>query len=205
MKQAKRHKGKCEDDRCYRFVPHYHWERFLQPLKVKKPSRIGVGFMGDMFDAAFSISLNQRIISIIEQAMQHTFLCLTKQSKNLLTFNDNWQAFPQNLWMGVTVNRKEDLHRIEDLKQTDAKVKFVSFEPLYEDLGTVDLREINWVIIGAQTRPKLLPQKEWVDQIDNQATLKNIPVFFKNNLREMGLVGWIQEFPLQTQSKAVAL
>lgn len=178
------------------FKPHYHWERLFQPLKRKKASRIGVGFAGDIFDSAFGIVANQRIFSIIEQAKQHIFVCLTKQSENMLTFNENWQAFPQNLWMGVTVNRKEDMFRIEDLKQTDATVKFVSFEPLYEDLSDADLSGIDWVIIGSQTRPTLLPSYPWVLGLIQKAKRFNIPVFIKNNLKPV-MARWppLQEYP----------
>lgn len=196
MSQSKRRKHACID--CYIFKPHYHWERLRQPLKVKKSSRIGVGFEGDLFDSEFGIVANQQIFGIIEQAKQHTFVCLTKQSKNMLVFNQDWQVFPPNLWMGVTVNLEEDLCRIEDLKRTDAKIKFVSFEPLYEDLSDVNLEGIDWIIIGGQTRPKLLPSYPWVLGLIQKAKTHNLPVFIKNNLKEI-MASWspLREYPEQ--------
>jgi protein gp37 len=126
-------------------------------------------------------------------APQHRFIIFTKQPQNIDDELD--ELLPSNLSIGVSVNRKEDLWRIDVLREIECQCRILSFEPLYEDLGRLDLEGIGWVIIGAQTRPKIFPQKEWVDHIDNQATCKDIPVFFKNNLREMGLVGWVQEYP----------
>jgi protein gp37 len=175
---------------CYDFRPHYHFERFKQPLTVKKPSRIGVGFMGDLFDSAFSISFHQQIFSVMAQAYQHTFICLTKQSGNMLNFVEKWVGVPSNVWLGVSVNRKEDLRRIGDLRATDAAVKFVSFEPLYEDLGAVDLSGIDWVIIGAQTRPNMQPTFEAVKSLISQAQAVGAKVFLKNNLKLEYLNKW---------------
>lgn len=196
--QAKRRKHKCKD--CYDFKPHYHFERLDQPSEVKKSARIGVGFMGDIFDAAFSINMNQLLFSKMEKAFWHTFVCLTKQSKNLLTFNQNWQSFPENIWMGVSVNRREDVHRIEDLKATDAKVKFVSFEPLYEEVtdlhhSWLDLKGIDWIIIGAQKRPNLQPEQDWVSNLLSFAVTAGVKVFLKNNLACIDQFGRLQEVP----------
>lgn len=192
--QAKRRKGKCDD--CYAFKPHYHYERFDQPLHVKKPNRIGVGFMGDIYDKAYGICANQSIFRVMEQASWHTFLCLTKQSQNMLIFNRNWQTFyHDNVWMGVSVNRKEDLHRIGDLKKTDAEVKYVSFEPLYDDLGTIiadDLEALDWAIIGLQTRPRDLPPMLAVANLIKQLEDHHVPIFLKNNLGALGWKGYKQ-------------
>ena len=181
--QAKRRKHECQD--CYEFKPHYHFERFKQPLAVKKPARIGVGFMGDLFDSAFSISFHLQLFGVMAEAYQHSFICLTKQSRNMLNFVENWSNVPRNVWLGVSVNRKEDLHRIDDLRAADAAVKFVSFEPLYEDLGIIDFEGIDWIIIGGQTRPEVLPDRSWVQTLMMQAREMEIPVFVKNNLESL--------------------
>ncbi len=99
-------------------------------------------------------------------------------------FFENVQSAPANAWLGVTVNRCCDLHRIADLKETDAEVKFVSFEPLYEDLTrfTLDLDGIDWVIIGAQRRPDVQPNLEWLDHLIRRADAVDAPVFLKDNL-----------------------
>jgi protein gp37 len=170
----------CQD--CYDFKPHYHYERFRQPLAVKKPSRVGVGFMGDLFDSAFNITVHQQLFGVMAQASWHTFLVLTKQSKNMLTFVDDWMSPPANAWLGVSVNRKQDLYRIDNLLATEAEVKFVSFEPLYEDLGPVDLSGIDWVIIGAQRRPTIQPEKNWVANLIMKGMDAGAAIFLKNNL-----------------------
>jgi protein gp37 len=138
--------------------------------------------MGDIFDAAFGISIHQVLFKIMEDASWHTFVSLTKQTRNMLVFNQSWQSFPRNVWMGVSVNRREDLHRIDDLRATDAAVKFVSFEPLYEDLKGVDLSGIQWVIVGAQRRPDLQPKFRWVERVVDEAERVGATVFLKNNL-----------------------
>lgn len=190
--QAKRRKHACHD--CYDFKPHYHPERFRQPLAVKKQSRIGVCFMGDLFDSAFGRSVHQMLFGVMAQASQHTFICLTKQSKNMLTFVENWMSPPANVWLGVSVNCKQDLYRIEDLLATDAEVKFVSFEPLYEDLGDVNLDGVDWVIIGAQKRPNLQPRKEWVFDLVSKARSVGADVFLKNNLSCRRLLEYLEQF-----------
>jgi len=205
-KQARRQKNRC--DLCYSFVPHVHFERFDQPLKVKKPSRIGVSFSGEFFSLQIPDWVRSQIMIRILNAKQHTFFILTKQPQNinirqkvgiLPRLDLAWleEVYPSNLWIGVSVNVKRDLWRIADLKSVHAH-KFISFEPLLEDLGEIIsgvsalFEGIEWVIIGAQTKPKKLPSYSWVRRILNEARNHNVPVFMKNN------VGWyaeIQEFP----------
>lgn len=174
--QAKRHKNKC--DLCYTFIPHYHLERFTQPFDRKKPSRIGVAFMGELFDEKLAKHLREQLFGIMRAVRWHTFIILTKQPQNI---PENF-PFPKNVYLGVTVNRKEDLWRVDILRKTTAKIKFISFEPLYEDLGILDLRGIDWIIIGAQTRPHLLPSLEAITNLTEVAINQGIPIFHKNNL-----------------------
>jgi len=137
--------------------------------------------MGDLFDA--KVDTND-ICTVLNRMSQwyhmHRFYLLTKQSQRLLTFK-----YPPNVWLGVTVNRKVDLHRIDDLRKTNAKVKFISFEPLMEELGEVDLTGIDWIIIGAQTRPEVQPEMDWVNDIMCTANKLKIPIFCKNNLKPL--------------------
>jgi protein gp37 len=153
-------------------------------LEVKKPARIGVAFMGDLFDSGFDV-VHRELFRVMAKASWHTFLVLTKQSRNMRVFFEDCVKLPGNVWLGVSVNTRLDLLRIEDLKATDARVKFVSFEPLYEDLGDVDLQGIDWIVIGAQTRPDLQPRPEWVDRLALTANDAGVPVFVKNNLAEL--------------------
>lgn len=175
---AKRQLHKCKI--CYRFKPHYHRERLLQPLKRKKPSRIGLNFMGETFDKRILEScpyVYDEMFKIVEEASWHTFVILTKQPQNIPSM-----IFPRNLWLGVSVNRKEDLWRILELTKHPAAVHAISFEPLYENLGVLNLDDIEWVIIGAQTRPEVLPEFHWITSIVSQAINRNIPIFIKDNV-----------------------
>jgi len=183
---AKRNILSCE--LCRSFVPHVHFERFDEPLKRKKPARIGVSFMGEFFDEEISEWVRASIKMRMEEAYWHTFFILTKQPQNI----DLDEPLPKNLWLGVSVNRKEDLWRIEQLRMTKAKVKALSFEPLYEDLGEINLKDIDWIIVGAQTHPNLQPKFEWLANIFDQTSELQIPLFTKNNLN---LKRVVQQFP----------
>lgn len=178
--QAKRKKYYCS--LCYQFIPHIHRERLQEPSHTKKPYRIGLNFMGDTFDSDVHPDWLQDILEMVRKCPQHTFIILTKQPQNV----PKWFSHeaPENLWVGVSVNQRSDLWRIEELQKTFFTVKIVSFEPLYEDLGKINLQNIGWIIIGAQTRPNLQPEPEWVESLCLQARDLKIPIFLKNNLEK---------------------
>jgi protein gp37 len=176
--QAKRRKHECND--CYTFTPHLHDERLNQPLQRRAPSRIGVCFMSDLFGDFVQIEWTEQVFKVMKWAPWHTFLCLTKQAHNLV--RKETPVFPSNVWMGVSVNCVRDLERLEYLKQCDAKVKFGSFEPLFEDLGSFDLTGIDWIVIGAQKRPTIQPKTEWVEKLIQVADNAGCKIFMKNNL-----------------------
>jgi protein gp37 len=189
MRMAKRQKHRCP--LCYAFTPHYHAERWKEPFLAKKAKRIGLNFMGETFDRNLPNreEVLREIVVMMTKAYWHTFVILTKQPQ-LIPLSINW---PRNLWLGVTVNVIDDLWRIEQLKNVNAAVKFVSFEPLLENLcNVVDLRGIDWVIIGAQTRPNIQPRCEWVVKLTSVAKEEGGAVFWKNNL---AMTPRIQEFP----------
>lgn len=173
---AKRQKHRC--DLCYDFVPHVHYERFEQPFKRKKPARIGVCFMGEFYDQEISGWIRVDLKLQMEKASWHKFLVLTKQPQNI----DIHEPNPENLAIGVSVNRKADLWRVVQLRAVDVKLRVLSIEPLYEDLGPFNMKGIGWIIIGAQTNPTLQPEIPWVLDIAHQAELLGIPVFYKDNL-----------------------
>jgi len=195
MWQAKRQKHRCE--LCYSFVPHVHAERFDQPLKRKKPSLIGVCFSGELF--GIYPEMTNYILSIIETASWHTFFVLTKQVYSLKNFR-----FPDNLWLGVSVNTQNDIYRIGYLRETKAKVKAVSFEPLYEKI-VCSLKNIDWIIIGAETRGKkrtFIPKKEWVEILINEAWGNKTAIWMKNNLHPTPFfhTQLTQEYPMKVKS-----
>lgn len=196
--QAKRQKPKedkngnergCQE--CYDFKPHLHVSRLIQPFEVLTPSRIGVCFMGDLFDDKVKTEWQKKIFETISLSPMHTFIVLTKQPQNI---PEDWR-FPSNVWLGVSVNKISDLLRIAELRRRSAAVKFVSFEPLFEDVVdeffdelvnvtciSLDLSGIDWVIIGAQRRPDVQPKKEWVEKLIHAADHAGCKIFMKNNL-----------------------
>lgn len=184
--QAKRAKHRCS--LCYSFVPHVHFERFEQPSQVKKPSRIGTCFMGEFFDSQIAGNVRASIIIRMLNNPQHTFIILTKQPQNI----DLDEVYPSNLWIGVSVNNKKDLWRIDQLRYVQCSARIVSFEPLLEDLGELNLDGIDWVIVGAQTRPNIQPEFSWLATIFDATAKAEIPLFTKNNLKLGRLV---QQYP----------
>jgi len=190
MAMAKRQKHRCS--LCYNFEPHYHRERLEESLHLKKPSIIGLNFMGETFDKLihdYCPYVWTEMFDMMKKASWHTFVILTKQPQNV----PHRVMLPKNLWLGSSVNRRDDLWRINELKGTTAQLIFLSCEPLYEDLGEIDLTDIHWIIIGAQTRPNVQPKEEWVYSLSHQASELNIPVFWKSNLSNIH--GKRREFP----------
>ena len=189
---AKRFKKRCQS--CYEFKPHLHPERLSQPYKVKKPSGIFVCSMADLFGSGVDAVYNRvQVLKAMAAAYWHRYYILTKQPQNA----KNYTEYPDNVWIGVTVNRRSDLWRLDELRRINARVKFVSFEPLCEDLGEIDLTDVRWVIVGAQTRPNKQPDVEWLNSVLRVAHSREIPVFLKNNLGLAPLFGSgpQQEFP----------
>lgn len=172
---AKRQKHRCS--LCYQFIPHWHSERMDQPLKVKKPSWIGCCFSGEFFSMEIADWVRSNIYMKMLQAHWHKFVILTKKIHRIYP-----DEVPENCGIGVSVNLQKDDWRIQDLLfYEEIRLKIGSFEPLYERIQ-VDLKGLGWIIIGGQTRPTVLPQKEWVMELIEQARKLEIPVFIKNNL-----------------------
>ncbi len=174
------------------YKPTFHPERLEEPYRIKKPSKIFVCSMGDLFGNWVPAKWIEAVIRVAEDNPQHIFQFLTKNPARYKEF-----SFPRNCWLGTTVTSYEDQDRILDLPrygENGRTINFVSFEPL---LGEVNLEGwiwgyIDWVIIGAQTNPYRPPKPEWVERIIVGARRNGKPVFLKDNLR------WperIQEFP----------
>ena len=156
-----------------------HEEVLELPLKWRRPQTIFVNSMSDLFHEDLSFEIIERIFKVMKKAYWHTFQVLTKRSHVLLEYNKhlNW---PNNIWMGVTVESYHHIKRVSDLSKTDARIKFISFEPLLSAIGTVDLRFIDWVIAGGESGPGArLVREEWIAEIRDQCIEQNIPFFFK--------------------------
>lgn len=174
---GKRQKNRCFD--CYVFRPHIHPERRDEPLHRKKHARIGVSFMGDFFDSGMKREWQEEAFTVMEKARQHVFFILTKQPQNI-----PFRYLPENVWLGVTINRKGDVWRIDELLHHQAKVHAISFEPYYENLSFVELDHIEWIVIGAQTRPDFQPKSQWVKSLMDRADQNGTAIFLKDNLKE---------------------
>jgi protein gp37 len=163
-----------------RLVP----EKLADPLKWKTPRRIFVNSMSDMFHEDIPEEYIAHVASIMRLADWHTYQILTKRPKrmeSLLTGRLREAAVARHIWWGVTVeNRKHGLPRIDALRRTGAAMKFLSIEPLLEDLGPFDLTGIDWVIVGGESGPGARPlEQDWVISIQKQCSEAKVPFFFK--------------------------
>lgn len=149
------------------------------PLSWKKSQTIFVNSMSDLFHKDVPLDYIQKVFNVMAKADWHNFQVLTKRSERLREFNKelDWQP---NVWMGVSVENQKVIHRIDDLRETDAHIKFLSIEPLLGNLPKLDLTGIDWVIVGGESGPKARPMKEeWVLEIKDQCEEQNVPFFFK--------------------------
>jgi protein gp37 len=156
-------------------------ERLNQPLEKRKPTKYFVNSMSDLFHEKMPISFLDQIFKVIGRTPQHIYQILTKREDRMSTYFDNKKSIPQNIWLGVTVeNVKSGLPRIENLRNINTSIKFLSIEPLLENLGQIDLSGIDWVIVGGESGPKARPMKqEWALNIKQQCEDQNVAFFFK--------------------------
>lgn len=155
-------------------------DRLTQPLKRKKPTTYFVNSMSDLFQDGVSDGFIDQVFDIIRRTPQHRYQILTKRAERLpIYFKD--RMVPDNVWLGVTVeNIKEGVPRIDLLRQVKANIRFLSIEPLLEDLKRINLRDIHWAIVGGESGPKARPMDEdWVKNIQKQCDDQNVSFFFK--------------------------
>jgi len=149
------------------------------PLTWSAPHMVFVNSMSDLFHEDVPEAFIQRAFDVMRRARQHTFQVLTKRSDRLLAISPRL-IWPDNVWMGVTVERSDYLHRVVHLRQTGAKTKFLSLEPLLGPLPDLDLTGIDWVIVGGESGPGARPMEtEWVTAIRDQCIGAGVPFFFK--------------------------
>jgi len=149
------------------------------PFSWSKPKMVFVNSMSDLFHEDVPALFIKKVFEVMGIASQHQYQILTKRSEILLKMNASLR-WMDNIWMGVSVETSDYQFRIEHLKQTDAKIKFISFEPLLNDIGQVNLDGIDWVIVGGESGPGARPiKKEWVLNLQHQCNEKNIAFFFK--------------------------
>lgn len=149
------------------------------PMRIKKPSLIFVNSMSDLFHEDVPLSFIQKVFKTIADTPHHTYQILTKRSERLRELSDELE-WSSNLWMGVSVEGRKYKYRINDLRKTGAKVKFLSLEPLLEPLGRMNLRRIHWVIVGGESGPNARPiEEEWVRSIRDECVEKDVAFHFK--------------------------
>ena len=161
------------------FKVSLHEECITEPLEWKKPHTIFVCSMSDIFHKDVPFEFVDRVMATIKQTPQHRYQILTKRAERMLEYFST-REIPQNVWLGVTVEAQSSKNRIECLKQLDAPVRFLSCEPLLEDLGSLDLHNIDWVIVGGESGMSARPMKEeWVLSIKQQSENQGSAFFFK--------------------------
>lgn len=155
-------------------------QRLQDPLLRKTPTTYFVNSMSDLFHEDVPFEYIDRVFDVIRRSQQHTFQILTKRADRLEEYFRGKTA-PVNAWMGVSVeDQKYGVPRIDHLRKIPAAIRFLSVEPLLEDIGIINLQDIHWVIVGGESGPKARPMKiEWVDAIRAQCEEAGVAFFFK--------------------------
>jgi protein gp37 len=172
--------------------PHYangfkltlHGDALLLPLGWRKPQRIFVNSMSDLFHEDVPLQFIQRVFDVMRSAHRHQFQILTKRSDRLFLVDPEIDAFgwPANVWMGVSVENADCAERIDDLRATRAAHKFLSLEPLLSPLPDLHLEGIDWVIVGGESGPGRREMDiAWLEDIVTQCRAAQVPIFVKQD------------------------
>lgn len=176
--------------------------RIYDPLKWKKSKKIFVNSMSDLFHQDVPLQYIQAVFKVMAEAKQHTFQVLTKRAERLGNVFQ-YLEWPDNVWMGVSVESESYIPRIEHLLKVPAKVRFISFEPLIDEVTSLNLTGIHWVIAGGESGQRARQMKpEWIRSIRDACIEQDIPFFFKQwdkaRKKELGRtldgIKW-EEFP----------
>jgi len=169
--------GQPNYSRGFRVAVH---ERMLElPLGWSKPQMIFVNSMSDIFHENVPEEFIRRVFAVMAEASWHTFQLLTKRAERLVELG-RILSWPPNVWAGVSVESREHSHRVKALRRIPAAVRFVSFEPLLGPLGRVDIRGIDWVIVGGESGPGARwMEPDWVTSLRDQCLGTGVPFFFK--------------------------
>ncbi len=160
------------------FTFQEHPKRLNEPRGWRKPSRIFVNSMSDLFHEDISLDFLKQVFEVMRETPHHIYQILTKRDKRLVELAPQLE-WSDNIWMGVSVENQNYVHRVDSLRQVDAKVRFLSCEPLLGDLK-LNLKDIHWVIVGGESGVKHRPmQPEWVDHIKQQCQDAEVAFFFK--------------------------
>jgi protein gp37 len=149
------------------------------PLRWKNPQKIFVNSMSDLFHEEVPFDFIQKVFEVMKKASWHKFQILTKRSQRLVECATKL-TWPENVWMGVTVESGAYSYRIDHLRSVNASVRFLSLEPLLDEVKDTNLHGIDWVIVGGESGPGARVMKEeWVRNVLNQCRTAGVPFFFK--------------------------
>jgi protein gp37 len=158
-------------------------ERLQTPLRWRKPRMIFVNSMSDLFHKNVPIDFVELVFDTMERASWHTFQMLTKRSSRMRDFvNRRYGAepVPPHIWLGVSVEHRQAASRVKHLQATNAGVRFLSVEPLIEDVGEFSMTGLHWVIAGGESGPGARPMKlEWASRVRDMCLAQGVPFFFK--------------------------
>src|SRR5438132_7490297 len=156
-----------------------HEDLIELPKRWREPRLIFVNSMSDLFHEQVPLDFIQRVFATMCECPQHRFQILTKRSARLRKLARDLE-WPQNVWIGVSVEDSRVLSRIDDLREVPAAIRFLSCEPLIGSLAEIDLTNIHWVIVGGESGPFARPmQIEWVREIFRACRKHDVPFFFK--------------------------
>ena len=149
------------------------------PLNWRKPRRIFVNSMSDLFHEAVPTSYILQVFDVMRTADWHQYQILTKRSERLLSLSSRIK-WMKHMWMGVSIESEAYCHRAGHLRRTQAEVRFLSLEPLLEPLTSLSLEGIDWVIVGGESGPGARPmRREWVEDIRDRCSRSGVAFFFK--------------------------
>lgn len=161
------------------FAVTLHPEALEEPLGWKKSRLVFVNSMGDLFHEKIPFEFIQKVFNVMNRCPQHIFQILTKRSQRMAELA-GLLKWSENIWMGVTVENGDYVHRIESLRRVPARVCFLSLEPLLGPLDDLVLDGLDWVIVGGESGPQSRPIKEeWVLSIQSKCQKEGVPFFFK--------------------------
>ena len=161
------------------FTLTMHNDVLDEPIKWKKPHTIFVCSMSDLFHENVPFVFIDKVMETIKSTPQHNYQILTKRANRMAEYFSD-KIIPKNAWLGVTVDIASSKSRIDFLRNLNAPIKFLSCEPLLEDLGDMNLDGIDWVIVGGESGAKARPMKEeWVQSIKVQTEKQGSAFFFK--------------------------
>lgn len=153
--------------------------KLREPFSIKEPSFVFVNSMSDLFHSLIPNDYRRQIFDVMNKCSQHVFQVLTKRPEELVKWDYGWS---ENIWMGVSVENKKATERIDLLRQSAAKLKWISFEPLLEDVGTLNLTGIDWAVVGGESGQSFREMDHaWARSIRDQCVEQGVAFFFKQS------------------------